>query len=209
MAGITHSYLHYSVGLALYGGLELNTFDIDGSGNDATAGQFGVDAGSVADEDIHVAISAVLPTVGLPIFYMTGSQVWNRSIRAGYTARTLNNTGSTRLCYNQNIGGTWQLTEVTNNRFVLCHIFATTDINYPMIAIMGQEDYATKTTARTGADSEIFDLVTDQILFPESKPIGTIIMQTSDSYGNAIQGRTISTDAGEEWVSWRNIKTPR
>lgn len=205
MSPVTHAYLHFTVGLAYVEGLSPNTMDVDGSGSDNTAGQFGVDAGQVSDEDIYDAISAVGSTTGCPIYYMLGSTPeWNKYTNTGFSVRTFDGTSSTRLAYNQFTGGAWQLTEVGSNDYVLCHLFATTEKDLPMIAVMGQDDYATVVSARAGADTEILSLVTDDLLFPEIKPIATFIFQTASSYSNDIKARIRKTDTGDNFVDWRS-----
>jgi len=204
MDGNTHAYLHYSNGLVYRNGLGLNTMSVDGTGITVDA-QFGIDAGGVSDEDLGLQISAVTSTTGLPIYHMTGSTVtWNKTIVSGFSARTLDNTSATRLAWNEYTGGAWQLTEATNNDFVLCHIFATTEKDNPMIAIMGQNEYNTKSQARTGAQTEINELVLNDIMFPEIRPIGTVILQTNTSYTSAINAKVVSTDEGDNFIDWRN-----
>jgi len=205
MSPVTHNYLHFQEGLRYTSGLGLNNITADGDGDLDTSAIFGIDAGSVSDEDIYHAISAVGSGVGLPIYYLTGTTPnWNRWTNAPFSIRTYDGTSSTRLAYNQYTGGAWQLTEVTNGNFVLCHVFATTEIDYPMIAIMGQNEYANITQARAGADTEIFSLVTNDLLLPETRPIATFIFQTSNLYDNGVKGRIRATDDGEDYVDWRS-----
>lgn len=205
MSPDTHAYLHYINGLAYLSGLALNTIAADENGNLDAHAQFGVDAGAVSDEDLYVSISAVTSTTGLPIYYMLGSGPrWYRYTNAGFSVRTSDGTSATRLAYNQFTGGAWQLTEVPSGDFVLCHVFATTEKDNPMIAIMGQETYSTIVAARAGADAEINELVLNDILFPESRPIGTLIFQTNLSYTNAVNARIRTTSDGDDYVDWRD-----
>lgn len=204
MSPVTHSYLHFADGLAYIEGLALNTMDVDGSGNDNSDAQFGIDAGAVSDEDLYVDISAVLAATGCPIWYMLGATPeWNKETNAGYSVRTFSGDDTTMLAYNQFTGGAWQLTQGSNNQFVLCHIFATTGQDNPMIAIMGQNTYNTIVAARAGANTEILSLVTGVLPLPELKPIATVIMQTSTGYSNDVKARVRLTDTGDNYVDWR------
>ncbi len=204
MDGSTHSYLHFAEGLKYLSGLGLNTMSVDGSGVTADA-QFGIDLGGVSDEDIHISVSAVTSTTGLPIYYMLGaSPRWVRDVNAGFSVRTFDGTTSTRLAYNQYTGGAWQLTEESNGDFVLYHVFATTEKDNPMICIMGQNGYSTKRAARAGALTEIHSLVLDDILFPEIRPIATIIFQTKLAYANNVNAMVVSTDEGDDYIDWRS-----
>lgn len=204
MSPETHHYLHDLAGLRYYEGLGLNTMSVDAAGATADA-QFGVDTGGVKDEDIDHTISAVVSTTGLPIYHMTGAASdWNRTVVAGFSARTEDNTAGTRLAYNQFTGGAWQLTEVANNDFVLYHIFATTEKDIPIISVMGQADYLNATQARQGALTEIASLVLGDLPLPELRPIATVIYQTNLGYASAINGRIVSTDDGDDYVDWRD-----
>jgi len=205
MAPSTHNYLHFTEGLKYLSGLGLNTMGVDGTGDDNTNAQFGISAGSVADEDVYLTISPVTSTSGLPIYYMLGVNAeWQKYTNIGYSARTFDGTSSTRLACNEYTGGAWQLTEVTNLDFVLYHIFATTEKDNPIISIMGQNDYTTLNQARTGALTEIRSLVLDDVLFPEIKPVATVIFQTSTGYSNDIKSRIRSTDDGDDYIDWRS-----
>ena len=112
-------------------------------------------------------------------------------------------TGSGRLAWNENVAGTWQKSEVDNNDYVLCHIFATNDITHPFFSIMGQAEYNTRGQAREGAVTEINDLVTAGLPFAEFVALGSVIFQTSNSNSNAVKGRVQTTDTGEDYVDWR------
>lgn len=205
MAPDTHAYLHFVNGLAYLSGLALNTISTEQSGDLDSHAQFGVDAGAVTDEDLYFAISAVTSTTGLPIYYMLGAGPrWYRHTKSGFSVRTLDDTTATRLAYNQFTGGAWQLTQVTSGNYVLCHVFATTEKDAPMIAIVGQAEYANIAAARAGADTEIRSLVLDDILFPEARPIATLIFQTNLSYANAVNARIRSTSDGGDYVDWRD-----
>ena len=205
MSPSTHAYLHFTEGLRYLSGLGLNTLSVDQSGNDNAHAQFGVDAGEVTDEDLYLAIAAVASGTGLPIYYMLGAGAeWQKYAKSGFSVRTYDGTSSTRLAWNEYTGGAWQLTEVANTDFVLCHVFATTEKDSPMVAIMGQNDYATKSAAQSGALVEIYSLILDDILPPEIKPVATVIFQTRNIYSNDVQARVVSTDDGDDYVDWRS-----
>lgn len=199
MSPRTHLYLHRTRGAQYLSGLALNSILADENGDVNTHAQFGVGPGEIADEDIETNISAVASTTGLPVYYLDGaSGNLRRQINAGYSVLT---TGTGRLAYNENASAGWTLTEVTNNDFVLCHVFATNEIDTPMIAIMGQNEYATAGDARAGANNEISNLLL-QLPQPEIVPVATLIFQTSDGYSNAVKAKIISTDTGEDYVNW-------
>jgi len=207
MDGNTHAYLHAFEGLRYASGLGLNSFSVDGTGTTADA-QFGIDSGGVADEDIYQAISATASTVGFPVYYQVGD-LWYRDTIAGFSARTQDGTTGTRIAWNEFTGGAWQLSEVANNDFVLYHIFATTEKDKPIISIMGQNDYATIARARKGALIEIKSLITNDLLFPEIRPLGTIIFGAKDSYANDLSAIVRSTDTRDNYIDWRSENISR
>jgi len=205
MSPETHSYLHFTEGLKYLSGLGLNTIDTDQNGSDNAHSQFGIDIGKITDEDLALDISEIISTTGLPIYYMTGATPnWHKEINAGYSVIKTGTTGEDRLAYNEYTGGAWQLTEVNNLQFVLCHIFATTEKDTSMIAILGQASYNTKNKAQTGALTEIHELVLNDILFPEIRPIATVIFQTRDNYSNVMKARIVSTEEGDDYIDWRS-----
>ncbi|MCK9439452.1 hypothetical protein M0Q39_05330, partial [Patescibacteria group bacterium] len=203
MDGSTHVYLHYTFGLQYLSGLGLGNFVI-GDGSLDTHSQFSIDSGDVADEDIYLPISAIISTTGLPIYYMLSTGQWRKEINTGYSVLKTGIVGEDRLAYNQYTGGAWQLTEVTNNDFVLCHIFATTEKDNPLIAIVGQDQYINIDDAKDGSESEIRSLILNNILFPEIHPIASIIFQTSDSYSNTTKSKIVLTAEGDNYIDWRS-----
>jgi hypothetical protein len=46
--------------------------------------------------------------------------------------------------------------------------------------------------------------VLDQVLFPEIRPIASVIFHTSSSYDNDVKARVRSTDTGDDYVDWRS-----
>lgn len=204
MSPVTHSYLHYTRGLQYLSGLALTSLSVDGSGVTADA-QFGLESGAVSDEDIYVQVSAITSTTGLPIFYMLGAGAeWQKEMNAGFSVRTYDGTSSTMLAWNEFTGGAWQLTQMASGRYVYCHVFATTDKDTPMIAVMGQNDYLNKPTAEAGAVSEISTLIFGGLPLPELRPIASVLFQTNLTYTNAVNARVVTTNTGENYVDWRS-----
>ena len=201
MDGHAHILWHLVKGTSYLSGLPLTDILVDQSGNLDTHAQFGTALGEIKDEDITHVVLGIPSTTGLPVFYKDGSLGnWRRQINSGFSVLT---TGTGRLAWNEFTGGSWQLTEATNNGFILCHIFATNDIGYQNIAIMGQAVYINIIAAREGANVEINNLVTSGLPFKEYIPIASVIFQTSDSYSNAVEARVRTTDLGADYVDWR------
>lgn len=203
MSPTTHAYLHATNGLQYLSGLTLTDIIVDTDGSLDAYAQFGNTSGEVADEDLYHSISSTTSTTGLPIYYLTGTSDWNKYVNPGFSVRTLDGTSTTRLAWNQYTGSAWQLTAVGDNNFCLYHIFATTEKDYPLISIMGQGTYLNKTEAQNAATTEIYNLVINNIVFPEFRPIATLIFKGNLSYTNSVNAFIVSTSDGGDYIDWR------
>jgi len=204
MASDTHAYLHYTQGAKWISGMGLNTINATGDGSLDAHAQFGVDAGVGTDEDKVSFPTAVTATTGLPIFYLLGSTATLRRVtQAGFSVYQNPDGATNRLMYNQFTGGAWQLTEVTEANYVLCHVFETNDSTQPYVAFIGQNEYTRISDARTGAESEIGIIV---VTFPKQEmiPVATVIFQTDKDYGNSINARVVEVSSGVSYVDWRS-----
>ena len=199
MSAHDHIWKHNTHGAAYISGLALTDFNFNAGTNDVDS-QFGVQSGFIRDEDILHTISTVSSTTGLRVLYRNGANGnWRRGFQSGFSALPYN-TGD-RLAYNQYTNGAWQLTEVSDNKYVLYHIVATNDVNYPVFAIMGQNEYGNKPDARANANTEINNL--SGLPFYEFRFIGSVIYQTAESYTNTLKAKIVTTDTGASYVDWR------
>jgi hypothetical protein len=202
MDGQTHIHFHTVFGAQYISGLALENFTIGDGSSNANA-QYTADEGVIRDEDLKIEI----PTqTQIPTLYRLGaSGNWRRKEVDSYPfiySGTEGYTGASgRLPFNELTGGSWQLTEIPNNGFVLVHYFATNDVEYPIVAIQGQATYNTIVAARTSANSEISQL--SGLPFAEFVPIGSVILESSDSYTNDIKARVRLTDTGSNYVDFR------
>jgi len=208
----THARLHYAEGAIYASGLALGNMTVDGNGSSNTHAQVSVGNGVFYDEDIKHTITDgspqdLSPTLNVPGLYRSGaSGLWRKIANSDYPITT---TGTGRAAWNEYTANTWQLTEVTNTRYVLSHLFATSDIDNPIVYVVGQNEYATKAAARTGAETELNTLLLGDLAaaFQEFIPIATLIYQTRDSYSNAVQSRIVSTEEGDDYIDWRGSAT--
>lgn len=201
MDGHTHAYLHQKNGTIFLSGSALNTITVDQSGNDNTHAQFGIDAGSIKDEDILLSLTTISSAVGCNVFYKDGiNGYWRKDTNTGFSVLT---TGTSRLAWNEDTGATWQKTEATNGYYVLYHIFATNDQNQPYISVMGQSEHLLLADARDAAETELTSLINTGLPFQEFTPIATVLFKTNNTYSNAVKARTISVNGGGDYVDWR------
>lgn len=200
MSWATHYYLHTYEGSRYRSGFALSNFNIDGDGSLDSHSQFSSEAGVFSDEDIIHIMSSLSQ---IPVLYRLGT-VWRKKTADDFPFIGEGQegfTGSGRACYNQLVMSSYQLTEVSNNHHFLVHLFATNDVDYPVIAILGTNEYAPVADAREGANTEISTLT--GLPFTEFIIIGTVILKTSDSYTNTYKVATVTTDLGENFVDFR------
>ena len=203
MDGATHSYLHTVLGAQFISGLALQGFSVDGDGSLAAHAQFTSDSGTIRDEDLVLNISA---QTQIPVLYRQGL-LWRKkaadsfpfiySGTAGYTG------ASGRIPYNQFTGGAWQLTEVSNNGFVLVHLFGTNDIESPVVAIQGTATYGNVSAARLAASSEISSL--SGLPFAEFVALGSVVLESANAYTNTPKAVVRSVD-GTNYVDFRGTQ---
>jgi hypothetical protein len=203
MSPVTHAYLHRTRGAAFDNGCKLVNFVVDGGGGLNTHTQFAANSGVIWDEDIRIAIPS---QTQFPVFYRTGSGIWKRKEANSFPVIKSGEEGyvgaNNLLPYNQFDGTNWNLTQVDNNKFVLVHVFATNDIEFPIICIQGQRQYNDKSSARSGAIAEIRELSGLPVL--EFCPLGSVIFQTSNSYTNTPKAQIVSTADGDNYEDHRS-----
>lgn len=189
MDWVTHSHLHNSMGTIVKGaGFALNgTYAVaTGTGTLADV-TYGVDSGTICDEDIDSVISQFNDNEGVgnqyPVFYRTGSGTEWR-----WYVNNIPLLSGTNIYYNQNITGTWQFTEISNNnRFVNMYICAvpfhssSSGNSFRFIWIMGQILHS----SLAAAQAESF-LTLDLTGWPftEVAPIWQIVMRRDAAYAN-------------------------
>lgn len=202
----THKNLHYTRGTQYVSGLTPGDITI-GDGDSDIHAQLSISNGQIADEDIYIDIIDDNPQdlslpAQIPVYYKTGAAgLWRKTVANNFPVKEFSPTD--RLAYNQFTGGAWQQTEVSNNNFVLAHIFALPDVTNPVIAIQGENEYANITDAQEGAKTELESLRVAALPSAEWTPICTLIFQTSDSYTNTVQARIRLTADNNKFVDWR------
>ena len=199
-----HAYTHNSFGTQYSSGLGLTNITL-GLGTTNADAQFGVESGSIADEDIITTTDVLSSTAGIPIFYRLGSGMglWRKVFRSGYAFL---NDGTTGLAmYNLYSGGTWSITSMTNNYYRLIHVFATNDINTSnrVIAMSGVAQYASAAAAEAGVSAEIANIYNSNLPFAEVKHIGSLILHTKTGLGNTVNARYVAWSDGSGWKDFR------
>ena len=199
MSGATHYNLHNAQGTVYLTGLALGDIIADSTSATNADAQFSIAQGQVLDEDIATVIPDYAAPANIPMYYLSGTSDWRKSVPDDYP---LLNAGTGRVAWNENTG-TWALSEATDGYFVLTHVFATNDMDNPMIGVVGQNEYATIAEARDGAENEISDILTSSLPFQEFVAVATVIFETDDTFGNTPKAIIRSTNSGGDYQDWR------
>jgi hypothetical protein len=195
MDGVTHGYLHTTRGTQLVSGASINYTLGDGS-LDADA-QIALTDMQIKDEDITVNIQnsatpsqpfqqKLSPIAEIPIYYRDGATAWRKYATSKFPLIP----APDRVYYNENVAGSWQLTEApSNNKFCVTYVFATTNLSEPVIGLLGQNVYQNVDEAREQA-------AWDQITFgdlpaQEMKLLYILYYETSSSYANDANAKIV------------------
>jgi hypothetical protein len=203
MDGVTHAYLHQTIGAAYLAGLAIDNLEVDESGGANSHAQFSSTPGTILDEDIR---HNILAQTQFPVFYRLGSENhWYSKAPDSFPVIYSGTAGYTgpngRLAYNYFDGYSWSLEQVPNSNYVLTHVLATNDIENPVIVLQGNNYYQNRPAARAAARSELESF--SGLPFTEYVAVATIIFQTANTYTNTPKARTRSVSSTELYVDWR------
>jgi len=187
----THEYLHRTRGAAIASGFGAFSYTTTGDGSASTHAQISIADGTFFDEDLQVDIShSASPAANswqqvlngpaqIPVFYRSGA-VWKKAAATQYPLRV----GTSLATYNLNTGGTWSTPDIDSNKFGISWVVATNNLDSPVLAIMGQDQYATQGEA----DETTFDqlTLTDFPIF-EFRPLYKIVFRTKTDYTNSVK----------------------
>jgi hypothetical protein len=209
MDGSTHFYLHEIQGFSYYEGLQAGEITADGSGASNASATLSITNGTLFDEDIKYETvdsgQTLTSPAQIPVYYIDGvAGSWRKDAADDFPVKNFVG-GSGNLAYNSFSSPNYGQTVLSNNQYVLCHIFAVNDIDEPIIAIQGQAVYSTIGQARLGSEAELTNLNLLGAPAQEFTALYTIIFQSSDTYSNTPQARIRSTDLAEDYVDWRNV----
>jgi len=188
----THEYLHRTRGAAFASGFSISNYSLNGDGSADSQAQFDLGGGTFFDEDMQIDIvHSNTPTANtweqdlqgpsrIPVFYHSGTE-WTFDSPTNFAAKA----GTARIKYNVLSGNTWTTPDVDSDTwFTSSWIVATNNLNYPVIAVMGQ-------SAHNKIDDQLLLNFSDLNLagFPsvEFRPLYKIIWKTDSAYTNSIK----------------------
>ncbi len=188
----THYYLHETIGCQYANGLDL-LYVADGDGSTDEEIKIGLTDGVIYDEDlrhnIHNGIDPniffeqrLFPDLYAPIAYRTGTLgKWSYFDPTPYPVHF----GTDRIQYNRWNGNSWVLEDIPNNKYGVMWIFATNNVDNPIISFMGQN---IGDTVEECAKNNTFDsLDMGTLPSPEFKLLYRIIYHAKSSYTNSLK----------------------
>lgn len=192
----THQYLHDLNGARWETGLTPSVTIGTGS-SDADAELQSISSGTIFDEDIEQNHSL---QSSFEIWYKDGASGDWRKTSSG---PAIVDVTAGRPNWNEFTGGAWQKTEISNNNFMLMHLFSTNRTSDPNILIMGENEYLTQGQAQDAAPTEISDLITAGLPTVEFVEIASFLIQCRDAYTNIYNTRVIQTSDGGDFIDHR------
>jgi hypothetical protein len=197
----THQYLHNTIGCRYASGLGISGYTINVSGD--TNVQVGFANGICYDEDLMFLITngvsgtpasttnyyyqPLTKPATIPVFYQLGATgIWRKQVTANFY---LYPDANPRPYYNLNTAGTWSLASTPSGDYVSYWIFASNDIDNPIIAIMGQQINTTLTNAVNNDVYSALSIASSGLPFVEMKLLYQIILSVSNAYGGSTSSR--------------------
>jgi hypothetical protein len=192
MDGATHEYLHNTNGAVVtFGGTIGFQPYVDGvSGGADVDAQISLTNIVLRDEDIRMDIThsatpsnpfeQILDTIAeIPVYYRDGaSGNWRKESATQYPVKA----GGTSIQWN-NPAGPWTQEDITNGYHVSMWVFATNNINEPVIAILGQKEHELLSDAQ---EQDTYDsLGFGQMPTQEFKVLYRLIFKGDSSFANA------------------------
>lgn len=197
MDHITHEYLHSNIGARIHpNSFTIGNFTISGDGSQDSHVQASFENGQLVDEDLTHEIrhsstpslpyqQKLTPQAYLPLLYLNSLGEWVDYNTNSYLVAT----GTQRIRYNLNNGGSWSLVDADEGSYVAMWVFATNFQDEPIRAIVGQRQ-------DNNLDSALINNSYENLSFgalptPEYKVLYRLIFQTSSSYTNTAKARLV------------------
>ena len=197
-------------------GLTLGNITADGDGSLAAHLTCSVATGVWSDNGIEETISAIGSPANIPVFYRTGTNGdWRYYEADDYPCRQYLGSTDNRLSYNEYTGSTWQETQVQQNYYVVTHLFATNDPEFPVIGIQGQNEAIPPPAgseltiaAQQLAYADLVSILSDVLPFGGARPFATIMYETDLAYENVRLARIVSFNA-YDYLDIRECEHPQ
>ena len=194
MNGATHEMLHNTIGAAYGDGLKIN-------GLASGVGTYtNIETGTIWDEDLK---HTVLDTTDTVFAYRldvddsgwTTTGAWTLT---NYVDSNVAMFDGIDVQYNSyDVGNDrWGLTSIGAGNYIIMHIFATNDGEFPIFKVLGQNVYTSRVDARNNLDGDVTTLISGDLPTPEFCHLYSMIV---DADGNVYPGAD-----GEIYVDYKS-----
>lgn len=194
MDGVTHAYLHNTQGMRYVRGLAL-AFTLDDGADDEDA-QVSLSDGEVFDEDLDHSIvdnpapsepfqQILDPIAEIPVYYRDGvNGDWRRISATQFPVHL--DTGVPQF---NDTSGPYALAGVPDGDHYAMWLFATNNINEPIIAIMGQR---TDTVLNDALANNTYEtLLFGDLPSLEMKVLYRLILEYDSTFANSVSSRIV------------------
>ena len=194
----THEYLHRTRGAAIANGFDASNYVLGGNGSLNSHAQIDISNGTFFDEDLQVDIThSNSPTANtwqqdlqgparIPVLYRSDTH-WMADAPTDFPMKQ----GTTTIQYNTVSGSTWATTDVANNSYVPMFIVATNNLNYPILAVMGQ---ITDSNISNVRDYNWSSMSLGDFPSVEFRPLYKLIIQSKTSAANTVKAVIAEVD---------------
>jgi len=171
----------------------------NGDGSDNAHAQFGLNEGTIYHKDtFHEVVHSTTPTehfeqdidvdAKIPIYYKVGVGLWRKKDATDFPF--VENLGG-RMYFNENVAGTWQLTEAANNSFVAVYYYATLNPDEPIVGVLGSINGSSPSNSISQSDKYLSGFPNATFAF-----LKTIVFNTSDQFTNDVKARIFAITEG-------------
>jgi len=171
--------------------------------------EFGVEHGIIWDEDLKHSISTITKGESkFAVFHRQSDGTWTNDGTSSVIVKQYQDSTSF-LAYNYFDGTTWTQAEVSNGSYILAHLFATNDPEFPLIGIQTQSlPHSTIQSARAAINTEIASLVTEDLPFQEMITVASLIIENDSEFSNKYKARFVYINSAhtQTWEDFRTLK---
>jgi hypothetical protein len=193
MDGATHEYLHNRNGAVITGGGNIG-FEPSPTGGADLDAEISLTNIVFRDEDIRMDIThaaspvspfqqILSPVAKIPVYYRDGVSSWLKDNATNFPVKQGTNNIKYNPVYEPTPGDfNWGTSDINDGWYVSMWVFATNNINEPVIAILGQAQHSTLSEAQ---EQDRYDtLIFGTMPVQEFKVLYRIIFQSSSAFTN-------------------------
>jgi hypothetical protein len=180
-----HLEFHEEIGTYIVSGFGISGYTLQPVSPTDADNTFALGTGTIADEDIRLSLPALSDGGPYTVYRRIGSGgpwQWDKTLTLPFY------DGTTYIEWNEDIAGTWQLTEGATNKYYNYYVLKTTSLDglFQTVIIPGQTEHASLLGA---AGENLAELDLGTLPFVEIAPLYKITFRTSAAYTSTGQCR--------------------